>query len=110
MQDFSSIIDNIETLKKKALEGEADAQNKIGICYKLGLAGFTQSYEDAGKWYMKAAVQGFDKAQSNLAFLYLYGEGGEQDSKKAVEWFSKAAEQGNAIAQFQLAWCYFDGG
>ena len=109
MQDFSFIVDNIETLKKKALEGDADAQNKIGVCYKLGLAGFTQSYEDAGKWYMKAAVQGFDKAQSNLAFLYLYGEGGEQDSKKAVEWFSKAAEQGNAIAQFQLAWCYSDG-
>ena len=36
MQVFSSIVDNIETLKKRALEGDADAQNKIGICYKLG--------------------------------------------------------------------------
>jgi hypothetical protein len=36
MQVFSSIVDNIETLKKRAIEGDADAQNKIGICYKLG--------------------------------------------------------------------------
>lgn len=109
MQDYSIITENIETIKKMAELGDADAQNKIGICYKLGLADFPQSYEDSVKWYLKAADQGFAKAQSNLAFLFLYGEGVHQDSKKAVEWFSKAAEQGNAIAQFQLAWCYSEG-
>ena len=109
MQDFSFITDNIISIKEKAAQGDADAQNKIGVCYMLGLANFPQNAEEAAKWYMKSAEQGFDKAQSNLGFRYLYGEGVEQDSKKAVEWFTKAANQGNATAQFQLGWCYSEG-
>ena len=109
MQDFTFITDNIEAIKEMAMQGDADAQNKIGICYKLGLADYPKDYLEAVKWYTKSAVQGFPKAQSNLAFCYLKGEGVQQDSKVAVEWFMKAADQGNAVAQYQLGWCYSEG-
>lgn len=109
MEDFSDITNNIEAIKSLASKGDADAQNKIGCCYKLGLAGFTQCFEDAVKWFKKAAEQGWAKAQYNLGVCYLYGIGVEQDSKIALEWFSKAAKQGHAIAQFKLARCFTDG-
>ena len=94
MQDYSVITNNIEAIKKMAEQGDADAQNKLGVCYKLGLADITQNYEEAVKWFTKAASQGFSKAQSNLAFRYLYGEGVAQNSKLAVDLFKKAADQG----------------
>ena len=109
MQDFSSIVNNIETIKKMAEQGDVDSQNKLGICYKLGLADITQNYEEAAKWYSKAADQGFSKAQFNLAICYLYGEGVAQDAKIAAELFKKSAEQGNVPAIFKLGWCYYDG-
>lgn len=109
MQDFSDITDNIETIKAMASKGDADAQNKIGFCYNFGIAGFTQCFEEAVRWFKKAANQGWAKSQSNLGVCYLNGTGVEQDSRIAVEWFSKAAEQGHAFAQFKLARCLIDG-
>lgn len=109
MQDYSIITDNIEAIKEMAAIGDADAQNKLGVCYKLGLAGFPKDAEEAVRWYTKSANQGWDKAQLNLAYCYLNGQCVAQNSKTAVEWFTKAAEQENAIALFQLGWCYSKG-
>lgn len=109
MQDYSDIVNNIETIKKMAEHGDADAQNKLGICYYLGLADITKNDEEAVKWFTKAADQGFSKAQSNLAFRYLHGEGATQNVKLAVNLFEKAAEQGIENAQHELGRCYFEG-
>lgn len=109
MADYSIIENNIETIKKMATQGDADAQNKLGICYKLGLAGFPIDYEESARWFMKSAEQGWEKAQCNLAFCYKDGKGVLQSDVDAFKWFEKAAEQGLATAQFQLAWCYSDG-
>ena len=65
MQDFSIITNNIETIKKMAAQGDADAQNKIGICYKLGLSDFLISDKEAAKWFQKAAEQGHAKGTLN---------------------------------------------
>lgn len=105
MQDYSDIVNNIETIKKMAEHGDADAQNKLGICYYLGLADITKNDEEAVKWFTKAADQGFSKAQSNLAFRYLHGEGASQNVKLAVNLFEKAAEQGIENAQHELGRC-----
>lgn len=109
MQDFTYITNNIETIKAMASKGDADAQNKIGCCFRWGIAGFAQKHEEAVRWFKKAADQGLAKSQSNLGVCYLNGTGVEQDSKTAVEWFSKAAEQGYAFAQIKLARCLIDG-
>lgn len=109
MTDYSIITDNIEAIKDMAAKGDADAQNKLGICYKLGLANFDKDFREAAKWFTKAAIQGFPKAQYNLGCCYLNGQGVTQNSEFAVEWFIKAADQGFAAAQYELGFLYENG-
>ena len=97
--------DNILEL---ANEGDACAQNNLGLMYQYG-RGVEQSYEKAAGWYLKAAEQGYADAQCNLGFMYLNGHGVEQSYEKAVEWYLKAAEQGFACAQCNLGCMYENG-
>lgn len=99
MQDFSFIVENIETIKVLAQKGDADALNNLGICYEYGLAGFPQSDAEAAKWFMKAAELGQSIAQVNLAYCYEKGRGVDQNYEKAFEWYYKAAKQGDDEAQ-----------
>lgn len=94
--------DNILEL---ANEGDACAQNNLGLMYKYG-RGVERSYEKAVEWYLKAAEQGDADAQCNLGFMYELGDGVEQSYEKAVEWYLKAAEQGLARAQYDLGDMY----
>ncbi|NQZ22024.1 MAG: sel1 repeat family protein [Colwellia sp.] len=52
----------------------------------------------AVKWYLKAAQQGFTKAQYNLGLMYFKGEGVPQYYKKAYSWFALAAMDGHKKA------------
>lgn len=64
--------------------------------------GVEQDCEKAVHWYTKAAEQGNDCAQKNLAVCYYEGTGVEQSYEKAVYWFTKSAEQGYEMAQENL--------
>ena len=48
-------------------------------------------------------------AQFELASLYFYGYGTDQDYTTAVEWFTKASAQGNSVAMSNLGCCYAAG-
>jgi uncharacterized protein len=87
---------------------DADAQYDLGVRYYIG-EGVPQGYEQAVKWYMKAAAQGHAEAQNDLGFSYEQGEGVPQDYEQAVKWYTKAAEQGNAYAEARLGYCYHYG-
>ena len=63
----------------------------------------------AVKWYRKAAEQGHQKAQYNLALAYATGEGVRKNSVQAVLWFRKAAKQGHAKAENWLGKMYATG-
>jgi TPR repeat protein len=52
-------------LRARALRGQAKAQFDLGVAYHFG-QGVPQDEVEAVKWYRKAAVQGYDKAQYNL--------------------------------------------
>jgi TPR repeat protein len=71
--------------------------------------GVPQDYQEAVKWYRRAADQGVARAQSNLALMYDNGQGVPQDDQEAVKWYRRAAEQGNAAAQYNLASMYYAG-
>lgn len=58
---------------------------------------------------IKNAQSGDSEAQYRLGECYYYGNGIEQDYKKAVEWYEKSAEQGYAKAQNNLGFCYGKG-
>lgn len=67
--------------------------------------GVQQNYNEALKWYKKAADQG------NIDAQYYIGMMSErmQNYSDAVIWYRKAAEQGHTFAQSNLAVLYFNG-
>jgi len=56
---------DVEALRAKAEQGDASAQNSLGIRYDTG-EGVPQDYAEAVKWYRLAAEQGYAAAQFNL--------------------------------------------
>ena len=91
----------IDGYKKRAEQGNAEAQCSLGDCYRLGL-GVEQDYSKAFKWYQLSAEQGDSNAQFCLGTLYEEGLGVEQNYELAVDWYRKSAEQGNADAQCDM--------
>ncbi len=91
--------------KPLAEQGDADAQNNLGVMYANG-QGVAQDDKQAVSWYRKAAEQGDAKAQYNLGNMYDQGRGVAQDDKQAASWYRKAAEQGHAQAQNNLGVMY----
>ena len=63
-------------------------------------------FATALKEWTPLAEQGNVHAQSNLALMYIRGDGVTQDYKKALKWYTLAAEQGSAKAQSNLALMY----
>ena len=77
-----------------AEQGNADAQNNLGVMYENG-RGVPQDYAEALKWFRLAAEQGYARAQYNLGFMYYNGEGVPQDYVQAHMWWNLAASKGN---------------
>ena len=82
----------------EARRGNAYAQMKLGIMYRLGV-GVPQDFGMAISWWRLGAEGGNANAQCNLAFMYLYGTGIEQDSILAYMYFDLAAAEGHADAR-----------
>ena len=98
----------LHQLMERAAQGDADAQNYLGVMYNTGM-GVTQDKKEAVEWFKKSAEQGNALAQANLGVMYRDGMGVTQDDEEAVEWWKKAAEQENAIAQYNLGVMYGKG-
>ncbi len=64
--------------------------------------GVILDYEEAFKWYQKAAVNGYAKAQSNLGFLYMHGHGVLKSYENAYAWWEVATANGNIEARKNL--------
>jgi TPR repeat protein len=95
--------------KAKAEQGDATYQCGLGEIYDFGLYGVAKDYEEAVKWYRKAAEQNFALAQFDLGTCYSNGQGVMKDNVEAVKWYRKAADQNLAKAQYNLAVCYSNG-
>jgi tetratricopeptide (TPR) repeat protein len=106
-----------------ALNGDAKAQFILGSMHANG-QGVPQDYEEAIKWYKKAADpghadpsewfrktadQGHADAQYELGQMYCNGLGVTVNYEEAVKWYRKAAEQGHIGAPGKLLDMYHDG-
>ena len=89
----------------QAENGDADAQNKIGLCYEYG-DGVAQDYAEAFKWYSLAAEQGNARAMNSVGHCYYNGYSVPVDYTEAFRWFKKSADAGNKKAQYNLGVCY----
>jgi len=97
---------DLESVRQKAEEGDAEAQFALALRYDLGLD-VPKNYAESGKWYLKAANQGLAEAEFKLAVRYFeFGKQARDNYTTAFSWFYKAANQGIAEAQFNVALMY----
>lgn len=98
-----------------AEHGDIWSQRAIAECYRYG-KGVAQNWEEALKWYLKAAgdeKEGFF-AQQILGEWYFNGLPDEPDHAEAVKWFKKAIGNKNyslhnSLSHFRLGECYEKG-
>jgi TPR repeat protein len=74
---------DFETTKALAEQGDAAAQNWIGVMYDYG-DGVPENDAEAVKWYQMAAEQGDSYGQSNLGHMYDHGKGIPENNAEAV--------------------------
>lgn len=75
--------------------------------YEDGISAYEwKEYAIALRKFSKLAIEGDARAQTNLADMYMLGQGVVKDDAKAVLWYRLAAGQGYAAAQCNLACMY----
>jgi len=77
-----------------ALQGDADAQAKLGAMCFLG-EGAAKDAVEAAKWFRLASAQGNATAQGCLGMMYAMGDGVTRDLVQAFAWLLKATDAGN---------------
>ena len=67
------------------------------------------SYEEAVRWFRRAADSGNAEAMCRLGRCYYWGKGVAKSDEEAVSWFRRAADKGNAEGMGWLGYCYKNG-
>lgn len=96
-------------LRTAAMKGDATAAYEIGVRFAEG-KGVAANYDEAAKWYDRAAQAGVVPATFRLGTLYEKGLGVKKDVDIARRYYTQAAERGNAKAMHNLAVLDADGG
>ncbi|MBR0966373.1 SEL1-like repeat protein [Bradyrhizobium diazoefficiens] len=96
-------------LRTAAMKGDAAAAFEIGLRFAEG-KGVATNYDEAAKWYDRAAQAGVVPATFRLGTLYEKGLGVKKDADIARRYYTQAAERGNAKAMHNLAVLDADGG
>ena len=90
-----------EEIGKRAEQGDAEAQWRLGVLYHNG-DGVHQSDREAIEWFQRSAEQRFVPAASALGSQYWAGEGVPQDYNKAYFWYDVALAGGDLNAEPKL--------
>ena len=73
-------------LQAPATQGDAAAQNALGVIYTKGQM-VAQDHKESVRWFQLSAAQGYAAAQANLGGMYYNGRGVAQDDKEAAKWY-----------------------
>ena len=84
----------LQQLRQMAENGDAIAQNALGLRYATG-DGVVLNEQEAVGWFIKAAEQGNVAAQSKLGSIYYSGRGVPQDPNRAYFWMVVARISGD---------------
>ena len=84
------LLEKVEQAIEKAKQGDAEAQNDLGVMYANG-NGVPQNYKEALRWLRLAANQGSADAQFNLGLMHYNGQGVPQSYQEAYKWYSIAS-------------------
>jgi localization factor PodJL len=96
-------------LRTAALKGDPTAAYEIGMRFADGKA-VAANFDEAAKWYDRAAQAGVVPAIFRLGTLYEKGLSVKKDVEIARRYYLQAAERGNAKAMHNLAVLDADGG
>jgi localization factor PodJL len=96
-------------LRTAALKGDPSAAYEVGVRYAEA-KGVPANYDEAAKWYDRAAQAGLVPAIFRLGTLYEKGLSVKKDIDIARRYYLQAAERGNAKAMHNLAVLDADGG
>jgi len=91
-----------------AKQGNADAENRLGVMYLVGKV-VPKNVAEGVKWLRAAADQGHHAAQLNVGTLYANGIGVPKDFVEASKWYQRSADQGDAGGQVSLGYLYEHG-
>jgi len=97
------------TLRSAALKGDPAAAYEVAVRYAEG-KGVPTNFQEAAKWYERAAQNGVVLAMFRLGTLYEKGLTVKKDIDVARRYYTMAAERGNAKAMHNLAVLEADGG
>lgn len=93
----------LELFLDAAEQGNNGCQVIIALTYLNGEGDlFPQDFNEARKWLLKAAEDGYVYAQKKLGDMYVLGQGGRPEADSAKHWYSRAAENGDEIAKKYL--------
>ena len=96
-------------LRAAALKGDPTAAYEVGVRFAEG-KGVAPNFDEAAKWYDRAAQAGVVPAIFRLGTLYEKGLSVKKDVDIARRYYMQAAERGNAKAMHNLAVLDADGG
>jgi len=96
-------------LRAAALKGDPTAAYEIGVRFAEG-KGVAPNFDEAAKWYDRAAQAGLVPAIFRLGTFYEKGLSVNKDVDIARRYYLQAAERGNAKAMHNLAVLDADGG
>jgi localization factor PodJL len=96
-------------LRAAALKGDPTAAYEIGLRFAEG-KGVASNFDEAAKWYDRAAQAGVVPAIFRLGTLYEKGLSVKKDPDIARRYYLQAADRGNAKAMHNLAVLDADGG
>jgi len=95
----------IRWYKLAAEQGNMYAQSNLsGYYYEK------EDFEEAFKYALESAKQGYTEAETSVGDMYAKGEGIKPDTVQAMYWYQKAAEQGgDPYGQGKLGFIYYYG-
>jgi localization factor PodJL len=96
-------------LRAAAMRGDPAAAYEVGVRFAEG-KGVPTNYDEAAKWYERAAQAGVVPAIFRLGTFYEKGLSVKKDVDTARRYYVQAAERGNAKAMHNLAVLDADGG
>ena len=94
---------DFDAFSSEAESGDREAQFWLGSAYVQGRL-VQKDYEQAKRWFLKSAEEGYTPAERALGLLYWHS-----DPAKAAMWLQQAAQKGDAEAQFDLGNAYEQG-
>lgn len=85
----------IRLIRQAALQGNAEAQNELGLFYDEGRYGVPQNVQKAERWYRRAVAQNDNTAKRNLAIFLLEKKGDKRYREEIVKLLQEVIESGD---------------